>query len=81
MRMVTVVPALTAPVPTVHVIVGALTLNVHAPVPAEKLAFIFPVERLLNAKVEAEGEAVLLAEPGKPMTIVPPIGIVVAAVN
>jgi len=80
-RMVTVVPALTAPVPTVQVIVGALTLKVQAAVPAEKFAFILLDERLLNAKVEADGEAELLAEPGKPITIVPPMGIVVAAVN
>jgi hypothetical protein len=81
MRIVTVVPAVTAPVPTVHVIVGALTLKVHVAVPEEKFALILLEERLLNAKVEADGDAVLLPEPGKPITIVPPIGIVVAVVN
>lgn len=41
----------------------------------------FPIRRLLKAKVVADGEAVLLAAPGKVRTIVPPVGIVVVGVN
>lgn len=80
-RIVTTVPALTAAVVTVQVIVGELIVKVHAADPAEKSALILPVERPLNANVVAEGEAVLLAEPGKLMTIVPLMGIVVELVN
>lgn len=80
-RIVTAVPALTAPVPTVHVMEGAPTLNVHAAVPAEKFAFMLLADRLLKAKVVAEGEAELLPKPGNPITIVPPTGIAVETVK
>lgn len=81
MRIVTTVPAVTAAVVTVQVIVGELIENVQAADPAEKSALILPVERLLKANVLAEGDALLSADPGKFITIVPLIGIVVALVN
>lgn len=76
---VTVVPAVTLSVPTVQVMVGALMVKVHVAEPAEKLARILLPARLLNAKVVADGEAVLLPEPGYVISIVPPTGIVVTA--
>lgn len=79
--IVTVVPAFIAPVPTVHVMSGALTVNVQAAVPAEKFAFILLADKLLKANVVADGDAELFPEPGNPITIVPPIGIAVVTVK
>jgi hypothetical protein len=81
--MVTVVPAVTAPVVVTQVREGAVTVE---DAPHVTLLVIMGVDepfhaapalfKLLKANVVAEGDAVLFAEPGKVITIVPPIGMV-----
>lgn len=62
-RKVTTVPALTAAVAVVQVIVGADPADVpeiareQVVEPAEKLTWILPVESALNIKVDADGDA------------------------
>ena len=66
--------------PVVTVMDGALTLTPpeHAVVGLQITA---EVPKLLNAKVVAEGDALLSAEPGKVICIFPPLGIGFTVVN
>lgn len=79
MVIVMVVPAATI-LAAVHVIVGELTTNV-LPEHVAPETVTLPVTKPLNAKADAEGDAVLLAAPGKVTTIVPLAGILVTVLK
>ena len=77
MVIVTVAPGFIAAVAILQVIFGAEIVHVLQVVEPE-LIERFPDARLLKGKVVAEGDAALLPEPGKVITIFPLLGIKVA---